>query len=158
MKSGCKSDGFNGRRGISRVRSGRKEKTGMMKRILASGLVLGLLIIATGADAARDIEVRVSVPTSGWSVQIMEMREVDGELWTVSRLISPPPGAFTLQVISEVAQTISGSWPDLPVRHFVMGRTWKWEDAEQSDYTFIDAWEDLPEAYEGGRVLYRDDA
>ena len=127
----------------------------MMKGILASGLVLGLLMIATAADAPRDIEVRVSVPTSGWSVQIMEMREVDGELWAVSRLISPPPDAFTLQVISEVSQTITGPWPDSPARHYVLGRTWKWEDPDQSDYTFIDDWDELPEAYAEGRRLYQ---
>lgn len=115
-----------------------------------------LLMVAMAEQEPREIEVRVSVPTSGWSISIVEMRQVEDEIWAVSKLSAPPQDALTLQVINDVSHSIYGPWPDLPVHHFVIGRTWRWEDDEMPAYTFIGDWGDLPEAFAEGELLFND--
>jgi len=136
--------------GETRLRRGRKEEGAA-----PSGRGDAVPGAAPGGEAGavqRQIEVRVDMPTPAWRVSIREVVKVDGELWVISRMVSPPPDTMSAMVIAEGRDAVSGPWPDLPVRHFVVGHPW---GEDSPGYTFVQAREDLPAGYAGGERLYR---
>ena len=83
--------------------------------------------------SARDIEVKMQVPDTGWKIQINEIHQKGGELWVISSLRRHPGMAG--QAISTVSDKIHMNLPDIAVKHFILGKTWNWENRET--YTFI---------------------
>ena len=61
---------------------------------LMSLLIGGFLQVAAGPAIAvpkakqRSISLQVTVPTSGWNVEIQEVYQVEKELWVISHLAS----------------------------------------------------------------------
>lgn len=88
----------------------------------------------TVAEEAGGIEVKLTVPDSAWKLQVVEVREVKGELWVLSK-VSRAEDAIGLQVITELKQTVPVDPQGRVVRHYVLGKTWNWENGE--GYRFI---------------------
>jgi hypothetical protein len=115
-----------------------------------------LLLASTGLGSAYgagpiEIRVRVTVPDGGWVVAVEEVCRVGDALWVVSRL-SRKPG-MAVQMISTVEDRVTVSAPDLPVRHFVLGKTWKW--ANKEPYEFLKTRTAIARQLREGRVLFR---
>ena len=106
---------------------------------LVALLVGGFLQAAAGPAVAvpkakqRSISLQVTVPTSGWKVEIQEVYQVEKELWVISHLTSK--GGIALQVISQVKDSVSVPKSSLPVKHFVTGKRWNWKNKEP--YQFL---------------------
>ena len=102
-------------------------------------LIGGFLQAAAGPTIAvpkakqRSISLQVTVPTSGWNVEIQEVYQVEKELWVISHLASK--GGIALQVISQVKDSVSVPKSSLPVKHFVTGKRWNWKNKEP--YQFL---------------------
>jgi len=102
-------------------------------------LIGGFLQAAVGPAIAvpkakqRSISLQVTVPTSGWKVEIQEVYQVEKELWVISHLASK--GGIALQVISQVKDSVSVPKSSLPVKHFVTGKRWTWKNKEP--YQFV---------------------
>ncbi|MFP6603529.1 MAG: protease inhibitor I9 family protein [Pirellulaceae bacterium] len=102
-------------------------------------LIGGFLQAAAGPAIAvpkakqRSISLQVTVPTSGWNVEIQEVYQVEKELWVISHLASK--GGIALQVISQVKDSVSVPKSSLPVKHFVTGKRWNWKNKEP--YQFL---------------------
>lgn len=102
-------------------------------------LVGGFLQAAAGPAIAvpktkqRSISLQVTVPTSGWKVEIQEVYQVEKELWVISHLASK--GGIALQVISQVKDSVVVPKSSLPVKHFVTGKRWNWKNKEP--YQFL---------------------
>lgn len=107
---------------------------GLFALILAAMLIHPPTVNA-GEAGAGGIEGKVTVPDSAWTVAVVEVREVKGEVWVLSQL-SRDPEVMGAQVITElkiVAPVVTG----MPVKHFILGKTWGW--ANEEPHRFITA-------------------
>jgi len=123
---------------------------------LFAALVFAAAALALGEEGRplgipRTIEVRVTVPDSAWKLVVEEVREVDGELWVVSRL-SRDPDAFGAQVITELKALAPVDVAGRNVKSHVLGKTWNWDG--DGSCIFINDVKELGKAYAQGRVLY----
>ena len=109
-----------------------------------------LINFTANAEEKRTITVSLLSPSSGWSISIDEVYKVDKELWVIASLSNHPgPG---LQVITTVQDSIEITAEDLPLKHFVLGKTWNWENKE--DMTFIKDRKDIADDLAKGKRLY----
>ena len=113
--------------------------------------VLFFWTTAWGADQ-REIAVKLTVPDSAWAISIDGVYEVGNELWIISE-VSQNPDALGSQVISTVRASIKLAAPDLPVKYFIIGKTWSWENEEP--YTFIENLKQVEKDLKSGRILYK---
>jgi hypothetical protein len=122
-------------------------------------LFLTILICTTALGAGKaekkEIAISLTVPDSAWTISIDEVYEVRGELWVISSL-SRDPDVTGLQVISTLKQSEKIVVPDLPVKHFVIGKTWQWKNKEP--YTFIDNIDRIEAELKNGEILYKRDS
>ena len=119
------------------------------KKIL---LPLVLLFCTTAAGAGeKEITVKLTVPDSSWTVAIEEVFKVESELWVISS-VSQNPDIMGAQVISTVQASMKIAVPDLPVKNFIIGKTWAWENTEP--YTFITDLKQIEKELKSGKRLY----
>ena len=94
-------------------------------------LACGFLCLPfASADEAKGVEVTVTVPDSAWKLEILEVHGTDDELIVISK-VSRAGGAFGLQVITTLNQKLELIVPNLPVKHYVLGKTWGWENQDK---------------------------
>ena len=109
---------------------------------LITEVVAGSLGQAPDSSAETDgnlaITVRLDAPDAGWRVKIKSIHRTSENIVVYSQL-SRDSDNISAQVISTVADTvkIDLSHSDLPVRHYISGKTWDWGDT--GEYTFIDS-------------------
>lgn len=121
----------------------------MTKRMILP-LILLFCTTAVRADE-KEITVRLTVPDAAWTVVIEEVHRVGDELWVIS-LVSRNPDVMAAQVISTVQDSLKITVPDLPIKIFVIGKTWVWENTEP--YTFITDLKQIEKALKSGKHLY----
>ena len=114
-------------------------------------MVLLLCTNALGMDE-KEITVKLTVPDATWSIAIDAVYEVGDELWVVS-MVSQDADMVGAQVISTMQATVTIAAPDLPVAHFIMGKTWNWKNAEA--YTFVEDLKQIEDELESGKLLYK---
>ena len=123
-----------------------------MQRLKLLLSLLVLLFFATAAIAGENrITVKLTVPDTSWTISIQEVRQAGSELWVVSS-VSQKPDAMGAQVISQVQDSIVIAVPDLPVKNFIVGKTWRWENTEP--YTFIKDRKQIEKELNSGERLY----
>jgi hypothetical protein len=123
-----------------------------MKRFLVF-LFSGIVVFSIHAEEneVKMIEVTVTVPSGGWKIAIEEVHQVDKELWIISKLTKPR--GFATMAISKVSAKLELEAPDIPVKHFVMGKSWGWKN--EDPVTFIDSTDSLKEKLAGGKRLFK---
>jgi hypothetical protein len=114
-------------------------------------LVLLLCTNALGMEE-KEITAQLTVPDATWSIAIDAVYEVGDELWVVS-IVSQNPDMAGAQVISTVQASLTIAARDLPVEHFIIGKTWHWENAEP--YTFIEDPGELVEGLKDVKLIYK---
>ena len=121
----------------------------MMKILMV--LWLALSAITAGAEE-KQLEVQLTVPDSAWKISIDSVHQVNQEIWVVST-VSRDPDLMGAQVISTITATVNIDADDLPVKHFVIGKTWNWENEEND--TFIKDQKQIEKDLATGKVLYQ---
>jgi hypothetical protein len=86
------------------------------------------------------------------SIAIDEVHRVGNELWIIST-VSRNPDLMGAQVISTVQASLKLAVPDLPMRYFIVGKTWNWKNEEP--YIFIENLKQIEKALKSGKLLYR---
>jgi len=119
--------------------------------IMTGMLVLFIFATAHG-DVEREISVALTVPDPSWTISIEEVWQVGDELWVLAAVMRDPE-VMAAQVISTVQVSIKTAAPDLPMKYFITGKTWSWDNEEQ--FTFLKDREKLEEALGSGRLIYR---
>jgi hypothetical protein len=116
--------------------------------------VLSALLFSTTAVGAGEhrMTVTLTVPDSAWVISIDEIHQVKDEIWVIST-VSRDPNVMGAQVISTVKASVKIAAPDLPVKHFVIGKTWDWKNEEP--YTFINNLKELERELKSGKLLYK---
>ena len=114
-------------------------------------LCIANTVISSETISPHDIKVSIKVPDMGWRIQIDEIYRHDGELWVISYLERRP--GFAGQVISTASDTIQLNLPDVPVKHFIIGKTWKWKNTEP--YIFIKDMKEIKGQLSDSQLVYR---
>jgi hypothetical protein len=116
--------------------------------------LLSALLFSTTVLAAdeREITVTLTVPDAAWVIFINEVHDVKNEIWVIST-VSRDPDMMGAQVISVVKASVKCAAADLPVKHFVIGKTWNWRNEEA--YTFIKSIKELEKELKYGNLLYK---
>ena len=121
----------------------------MTKRMM---LLLVLLFCTTVAGAAETmITVKLTVPDAAWTVAIEEVHKVEDSLWVISS-VAKNSDIMGAQVISTVQDSVKITVPNLPVKNFIIGKTWAWENTEP--YTFISDIKQIEKKLKSGKRLY----
>ena len=122
---------------------------------LAMRLILPLVMIlctTTLRAGEKEIMLELTVPDSSWTIAIDEVHRVGNELWVVS-IVSRNPEVAGAQVISTVRDSLKLAAPDLPIKNFIIGKAWNWENPEP--YIFITDLQQIGKELESGRLLYK---
>ena len=90
------------------------------------------------------VNVRLTVPTTGWKIQIWKVYEVENQIWVLSK-VSPPRGDNIVvgQAISTVKDSASMHLHDYhrhkyPIKHFIIGTTlMSMGKGKERDYTYL---------------------
>lgn len=77
----------------------------------------------------KTIAVEVLTPDGAWEVKIEEVRQVNNELWVFAK-VQRPEGAIGAMMVSAASDQVSGRFPDVPVKTFVIGKNWDWKNDE----------------------------
>ena len=117
--------------------------------VFLSSLLLSATLLA--ADE-REISVALTVPDAAWEISIDEVYQVNNEIWVIST-VSRNPDIMGAQVISVVKDSVKCTAEDLPVKHFVIGKTWNWSNKEPT--TFINTRKELEQDLKQGHLLYK---
>lgn len=99
----------------------------------------------------RTISVEVTVPDPAWKVTIREIYVKDDRLLVVSEL-ERDPDVMAAQVISQTSDSVRVSAPDLPVDHYVLGRTFNWS---REPHRFIDDRSELTQILQSADRIYQ---
>ena len=115
---------------------------------------LWALIFCAGMAVAEDKEIKVelTVPDSAWKLSIDEVYKVGEEIWVISK-VSRGTGAFGLQVISTLSDSVKLDVAEAPKKHFIVGKTWGWENEEP--YTFLKDRKEIEKELKSGKQLYQ---
>jgi len=97
------------------------------------------------------VEVAVTVPDSAWKLEILEAHQTDKAIIVISK-VSRDPEAMGAQVITTLSQKLNLITPELPVQHYVLGKTWGWEN-EDKGVVFIKERKELEEILKGAKKL-----
>lgn len=101
----------------------------------------------------QNIQVRLDTPDAGWSISIDAVYQTDESLVVISQLNHS--GRLAAQAITTVSDTVQipSSKGELPVRHYILGKTWDW--GAFPNYTFIDSMDSFGGALERAKVIYK---
>lgn len=122
-----------------------------MKALLNLVLFLAIASTTVAADGkAKNISVSVKVPDGGWKISIDKIYMVQNEFWVVSRL-SRKEG-MAVQMISTISDSVAANIKNLPVKHFVLGKTWNWPNKEP--YTFLNDLKTIEKKLREGKLMY----
>lgn len=102
-------------------------------------------------DNIMEITVILTVPDAAWAISIDEVFRVKDELWVIAVLQRMP--LMAAQVISTATDTVKIAAPALPVKYFVLGKTWQWQNEEA--YTFLKNRDEIAEQLKTAPLLYK---
>lgn len=114
--------------------------------------LIGLLPMNTFAEDLRPVTVALQTPHPGFSLRIERVVLKEGALLVLAR-VTPPQGEGLMfpMVISEIEDTVQvAADAEIPVRSFVVGRTWGWDDER---VTALEAEAAFDALAEGGDAL-----
>ena len=97
------------------------------------------------------VSVQVTVPDGGWKIRIVQVYQTSTHLLAVSKLERSPGPA--IQVISQVKDSVKIKATKLPVRHFVLGKTWNWTNKEP--YAFLSDPKELSKKVAGAKLVFQ---
>ncbi|MGJ8639130.1 MAG: M16 family metallopeptidase [Opitutaceae bacterium] len=101
----------------------------------------------------KSIQVRLDTPDAGWTIAIENVYQTNESTVVISKLSHTEEMAA--QVITTVSDTvhIPTSETELPVRHYIIGKTWDW--GVFPNYTFIDSRDSFGGALDRATELYK---
>ena len=118
--------------------------------LLAAGFAFTSTVFAQDAKPG-ELQVTVTVPDSAWKLAIEGVYQTDKEVIVISK-VSRAGDAIGLQVITTLSQKVLVAVPDLPVKRYVLGKTWGWENQDKG-IEFIKDRKKLDELLKGAKKV-----
>ena len=97
------------------------------------------------------VSVQLGVPDGGWKIRIVQVYQTSTHLLAVSKLERSP--GLAIQVISQAKDSVKLSAPKLPVRHYILGKTWNWPNKEP--FTFFSDPKELSKSIAGAKLVFQ---
>ena len=97
------------------------------------------------------VSVQLTVPDGGWKIRIDRVYQTPTHLLAVSKLERSQ--GLAIQVISQAKDSVKVKAPKLPVRHFVLGKTWNWPNKEP--YSFLSDPKELSKPLAGAKLVFQ---
>ena len=97
------------------------------------------------------VSVQLTVPDGGWKIRIDRVYQIPTHLLAVSKLERSQ--GLAIQVISQAKDSVKVKAPKLPVRHFVLGKTWNWPN--QEPYSFLSDPKELSKPIAGAKLVFQ---
>ena len=97
------------------------------------------------------VSVQLGVPDGGWKIRIDQVYQTPTHLLAVSKLERNP--GLAIQVISQAKDSVQVKAPKLPIRHFVLGKTWNWPNKQP--YSFLSDPKELSKPIAGAKLVYQ---
>ena len=91
--------------------------------------------LPTMSNQKLTAEVYLSVPDSRWSIKIVKVVQTKNEIAVLCQLSQSD--MMGMMVISEVVDAVKFEAQALPIKYYIRGKTWGWENTEP--YVFLDA-------------------
>lgn len=102
-------------------------------------------------ESKKSVTVRIDTPNAGWKIDIEKIYRDMNQFIVISRLKQEEPAAAkVITTVADSAEIPNGI--DLPLRHYVLGKTWKWGDTGK--YTFIDSMDDISAPLREASLIY----
>ena len=101
-------------------------------------------------QSGQHITVSLTVPDLAWKIHIVEIYIVDTELWVISFL--ERSGDTAAQMLTTVTDTVTVSAPFFPIKHFIVGKQWSWDNAEP--YVFLKAKSEITAQLQHGEKIF----
>ncbi len=118
--------------------------------VLVCAACMGAAVGSSEVGQDRTISVSVTVPDMAWKIRIEEIYYVKGDLLVISRLTRAD--GHGAQAISVVSDSMRIKAPESTIRHYILGKTWKWRNTES--YTFLNSRDEIAGMLMGGVRLY----
>jgi hypothetical protein len=83
-------------------------------------------------EAMEVVKIAINAPATNYAIKIVEIRKVGGELWVLSKV--EKKGDFGGGAITKVSDQVEIPKQGLPLKHFVAGKSWGWEDPKTVNY------------------------
>ncbi len=123
-----------------------------MQKINKIFIFLVLIFSATFSCAKKkEIMVNLTVPDTAWQIAIDEVYIVKNELWVIST-VSQNQDKMGAQVISNIQASVKLAAPELPVKHFVLGKSWNWKNDEP--YIIIKDIKQIEKDLKSGKLIH----
>ncbi len=120
----------------------------------AKRVVAGTLRNATSpSHQPKDntVSVHLDTPNPSWRIQIEKIYKSGEELIAISRLTQTEPTADPgVTAVADRVEIATDS--NLPVRHYIIGKTWDWGDTGK--YTYIESMDAFGNALDQAEVIY----
>lgn len=110
----------------------------------------GATVHSTENSKDQDVTVSLTVPDLAWRIKIIEIYQVNETLLVISSLSRADTHAA--QAIQIVSDSVRIRAPAYKIRHYIMGKKWKWQSKEP--YIFINSKDELSGELAGGIRLY----
>ena len=127
-----------------------KQCSGRLLRIFCLFLLLAGSFHQVSAREAT-VSVQLTVPDGGWKIRIVQVYQTPTHLLAVSKLERGSGPA--IQVISKVGDSVKVPAPELPVRHYIMGKTWEWPNKEPD--TIFPSSKELSKRVAGAKLVFQ---
>ena len=101
----------------------------------------------------QTIKISVQVPDSAWNLNIREIYQTSENLVVIAYVERPPDvmGAQAITTLTDEA-TVPALTPELPVKIYILGKTWGWENEEP--YLFIRNRSEIAESLDDALKIY----
>jgi len=118
-------------------------------------LAFASLSFAGNSVHAQDstVSVQLGVPDGGWKIRIVQVYQTSTHLLAVSKLERSSGPA--IQVISQVKDSVKVKAPKLPVRHYVLGKTWNWSNGKPESYAFLSDPKEITKKVAGAKLVFQ---
>lgn len=117
-------------------------------------LLIGIFTVVRAQEQpleTQTIHLKLMVPDTTWMLGIDEVYQVGEELWVLAS-VKQMRQAFGLMIISTVEDQVTIEAPHLPIKYYILGKTWGWENEES--YTFIKSRTDIEPSLSQGKKLF----
>ena len=100
----------------------------------------------------QTVSVELQAPDAAWEIAITDVYQSDQQILVVAQL--QRTAEMAAQMITTVKDSVEIPKTDLPIKYYIIGKTWSWGEALPA-YVFINSTSDLDKLTAGKKRLFK---